>query len=122
MALATLALLGSGCALSDLFEAAGARDVVFQYTGPTQFRAGDRAAFSVAVRVAGQPLPQARLFIRSLDTNVVAFTAGRDSLVARRPGQSGLRIWLEDSFLTGDYPDTTITLRVQGGGPAANHP
>jgi hypothetical protein len=117
-----LTLLGGGCALGDLFEAAGARDVVFQYTGPTQLRAGDRAPFSVSARVGGQPLVQARLLLRSLDTAVVALTTGRDSLVAKRPGQSGLRIWLEDSFLTGDYPDTIIQFRVQGGGPASNRP
>lgn len=111
------AILLSACAVFDVFEPAGSRQVVFQYTGVTQLRVGDRAPFAVTVLAEGAVVPRPRLRIAVLDSTIVALAASGDTLVARKAGRTDLHIRLEHSLLSGDLPDTTIALHVSGGGP-----
>lgn len=117
VALATLGSLPSACAVLDAFQPAGPREVLFTYSGKVDLRVGDQAPIQVTVTAGGALLTRPRLFIASLDSNIVALTVKGDSLVARKAGNAGLHIWLEDSMVSGQPPDTVINLHVSGGGP-----
>lgn len=117
VALLTLGVILLGaCAVFDLFEPTGPHPVIFQYTGVTTLRVGDRAPFTVTVLVDGVAFPRARLRIAILDSTIVALTVSGDTLVGRKAGRTDLHILLEHSLFTGDPSDTTVALHVSGGG------
>lgn len=119
VAMATLAgSLLYACAVFDVFEPAGPRDLVIAYTGALDLQVGDRVAITVTVLHEGVSLPSPRLRISTSNPSVIELLGEADSLVAVKPGNADLTIQLVHSIFIGELPDTTIQLRVrQTGGP-----
>ena len=106
-----------GCGFGDLFRAAGPRDVVIQYVGDSILAVGDSLPFAFTVFANGVPLPAPALTVESSDTTIVAFTAGRDSLIGVSTGGVTLTARLFDPAFTDSLPTRDVRVRVRGGGP-----
>jgi hypothetical protein len=106
-------LAALACGLADAFRAAEVEPVVITYEGDTALTRGTTVPFTVTVRTNGTLLPDPRLVISSSDTQVIAITAGGDSLKAVRTGPAVLTIVFESSMLADSTPTLAQPLRVK---------
>ena len=112
------ALIPAGCTVLDALGPTGPRGVTFIFAGDTVLRVNQPVAFGVTVVAQGVPLPQQRLRVEiSPDSTRVTLNVAADSLIPCRSGQALLLVRLLHSSAAGtDMPDTSIALRVTGGG------
>ena len=115
--LMTTLLSSEGCGFGDLLRPSGPRDVVIQYAGDSIFAVGDSLPFTFTVSANGVTLTHPALTVESSDTTVVAFTAGRDSLIGVSTGSVTLTARLFDPAFTDSEPTREVRVRVRGGGP-----
>lgn len=114
------ALIPAGCMVFDALGPTGPRGVTFIYTGDTVLTVGELKPFGVTVLAQGVPLAQPRLRVEiKPDSTFVTLNAPGDSLIPCQAGQASLLVRLLHSSAAGtDMPDTSIALRVKGGGPS----
>ena len=115
------ALIPAGCMVFDALGPAGPRGVTFIHTGVTDLTVGEPTPVSVTALAQGVPLPQLRLRVEiSPDSTRVTLNVAGDTLIpCRSGGQPSLLVRLLHSSAAGtDMPDTSIALRVTGGGPS----
>lgn len=122
VAVAAMVLLGAlipaACMVLDALGPAGPRDVTITYAGDTVLSVGDVVPITVTVSVDGVLLPpqQLRMAITP-DSTRVTFNPTADSLIACRAGPASLLVQLLHSSASGtSAPDTSVALRVTGGG------
>jgi hypothetical protein len=114
----TIAAFGTGvilvsCGFADLFNSAKIGDVTVAYTGPTVISVGDTVPVSVTVTLGGTSLSDARLWITSSDTSLIALSAHSDTLIARAKGFDTLTIRVVASIFTDTLPTLRQQVRVQ---------
>jgi len=114
----TIAALGTGivlvsCGFADLFRSGEIGDITVTYTGPTVMSVGDTVPISVTVTAGGTPLTDARLWITSSDTSLIALSARSDTLIARARGFDTLTIRVVASIFTDTFPTLQQQVRVQ---------
>jgi len=104
----------------DALGPTGPRGVTFIYAGDTVLTVGELKPVGVTVSAQGVPLPQQRLRLEiSPDSSRVTLNVAGDSLIPCNSGQASLLVRLLHSSAAGtDMPDTSIALRVKGGGPS----
>lgn len=105
----------------DALGPTGPRGVTFIHTGVTDLTVGELTPVGVTVSAQGVPLPQLRLRVEiSPDSTRVTLNVAGDSLIpCKSGGQPSLLVRLLHSSAVGtDVPDTSIALRVSGGGPS----
>jgi hypothetical protein len=114
------ALIPAGCMVLDALGPTGPRGVTFIYAGDTVLTVGQPTPVDVTAFAQGVPLPQPALRMAiSPDSTRVTMNAAGDSLIPCRAGQTSLLVRLLHSSAAGtDMPDTSIALRVTGGGPS----
>ena len=114
------ALIPAGCMVFDALGPTGPRGVTFIYTGATDLTVGQLTPVGVTASAQGVQLPQQRLRLGiSPDSTRVTQNAAGDSLIACKAGQTSLLVRLLHSSAAGTaMPDTSIALRVTGGGPS----
>jgi hypothetical protein len=112
------ALIPAGCMVLDALGPTGPRGVTLTYTGATDLTVGQLTPVGVTVLAQGVPLPQQRLRLGiAPDSTRVTLNAPGDSLIACKAGSASLLVRLLHSSAVGtDMPDTSIALRVTGGG------
>jgi len=112
------ALIPAGCTVLDALGPTGPRGVTFIHTGVTDLRVGELTPVAVTVLAQGVPLPQQRLRVEiSPDSTRVTLNVAGDSLIPCQSGQASLLVRLLHSSAAGtDMPDTSIVLKVTGGG------
>ena len=112
------ALIPAGCMVLDALGPTGPRGVTFTYAGDTVLTVGELRSFGVTVLAQGVPLPQPRLRVEiKPDSTLVTLNVAGDSLIPCRSGQASLVVRLLHSSAAGtDMPDTSIVLKVTGGG------
>jgi len=113
-----LALIPAGCMVLDALGPTGPRGVVFTYLGATDLNVGPPSPVVVTVSADGVPLPSQRLRLEiSPDSTRVTLNVAADSLIPCKAGQATLLVQLLHSSASGTgIPDTSIALRVTGGG------
>lgn len=114
----TIAAFGTGvilvsCGFADLFNSAKIGDVLVAYTGPSVISVGDTVPVSVTVTLGGTSLSDARLWITSSDTSLIALSAHSDTLIARAKGFDTLTIRVVASIFTDTLPTLRQQVRVQ---------
>lgn len=114
----TIAVLGTGvvlvsCGFADLFSSGEIGDLTVTYTGPTNMSVGDTVPVSVTVTVGGTPLTDARIWITSSDTSIIALSAHSDTLIARAKGFDTLTIRVVASIFTDTLPTLLQQVHVQ---------
>ncbi len=114
------ALIPAGCMVFDALGPTGPRGVTFIYAGDTVLTVGQPTPIDVTAFAQGVPLPQQPLRMAiSPDSTRVTMNAAGDSLIPCRAGQASLLVRLLHSSAAGtEMPDTSIALRVTGGGPS----
>ena len=112
------ALIPASCMVFDALGPTGPRGVTFVYTGATDLTVGQLTPVRVTASAQGVPLAQQRLRLGiSPDSTRVTLNLAGDSLIACKAGQASLLVRLLHSSAAGtEMPDTTIALRVTGGG------
>jgi hypothetical protein len=112
------ALIPAGCTVLDAFGPTGPRGVTFIYTGDTVLTVGPPKPIDVTAFAQGVPLPQQPLRAAiSPDSTHVTLNVAGDSLIPCKAGQASLLVRLLHSSAAGtDMPDTSIALKVTGGG------
>ena len=112
------ALIPAACMVFDALGPTGPRSVTFTYLGDTVLSVGPPSALAVTVRADGVQLPPQRLRLGiSPDSTRVTLNVAGDSLIPCRAGQASLLVQLLHSSAAGtDMPDTSIVLKVTGGG------
>jgi hypothetical protein len=106
-----------GCAVGDLFAPSSFEEMTLTFEGPTSLQVGTRAPFGITVRAGGELVPNPRFQLLLADTDHVAMTSTRDTLVGRKVGTTTLTARLESSILTDSLPTLITTLKVLGGPP-----
>ena len=101
-----------GCGFADLFNSARIGDVTLTYTGPDVLTIGDTVPISVTVSTGGTLLTDARLWVTSSDTNIIALSARSDTIFARDRGFDTLTIRVVASIFTDTFPTIVQTIRV----------
>lgn len=100
------------CGIADLFNSAKIGDITVVYTGPEVLTIGDTVPVSVSVTAGGTPFTDARLWITSSDTTVIALSARSDTLFARDNGLDTLTIRVVASIFTDTFPTILQPIRV----------
>src|SRR5437879_9518071 len=93
-------LAALACGFADVFRPAGSEPVTITYVGDTILHRDSTVPFRVVVEAGGDPLPAPRLRMTSSDTSVFDFTAGQDSLWAKRNGPAPPTIRVDGSSVT----------------------
>ncbi len=112
------ALIPAGCMVLDALGPIGSRAATFTYTGDTVLTVGSTTPVFVTVLAQGVPLSAQRLHIDIFpDSTRVTVNSAGDSLIGCRAGPAAMLIRLLHSSAVGTAtPDTSIGLRVTGGG------
>ena len=113
-----VALIPAGCMVLDALGPTGPRGVTFTYLGDTVLSVGQAGSVDVAVSADGVQLPPQRLRLAvTPDSTRVTLNVAGDSLIPCRAGSASLLVQLLHSSTSGTgIPDTSISLRVIGGG------
>lgn len=100
------------CGFADLFDSSKIGDIVVAYTGPDVMAVGDTVPVSMTVTAGGTPLTNARLWITSSDTSIVAVSSRSDTLFAKARGFDTLTIRVVASIFTDTVPTILQQIRV----------
>ena len=82
------------------------------YTGPDVLTVGDTVPVSITVTAGGAALTNARLWITSSDTTIIALSPNSDTLFARDRGFDTLTIRVVASIFTDTLPTIQQPIRV----------